>query len=110
MPGSDSHMATCAVVASNAARIISTSNGMAAANLISMSMAAAGFNLAGSIADIKESGEACVGGAHIGDVFFDTNSAAIFLGGNEFAECPIGGGACTSVGWRAFSGGCRRYC
>jgi hypothetical protein len=107
-PGHDSHMATCAVAASTAARIATTSNGMTAINLIAQSHD--GLNVPNTIAGLLENGAACSGGAKAGDVFFDGSSAAVYLGGNEFAECPIAGGACGIVGWRAFSGGCRRYC
>jgi len=110
MPGSDSHMATCAVAASTASRLALSSNGMTAAQLISSSLTTAGVNFPSVFSNLIEAGSSCVGGPHVGDVFFDDVSAAMWLGGDEFAECPIRGGRCTIVPQRDYTGGCRRYC
>jgi len=72
---------------------------------------AAAFDKAGLTADITKEASACTGGARAGDVFVDgtpVKSAAVFMGGDEFAECKSGG--CEITGWRAFSGLCRRFC
>jgi hypothetical protein len=110
MPGSDSHLGTCAIAASTAARIATASNGMNAAQLITNAMGTAGVNLPTDFSELIASGSACVGGPKVGDVFFDDVSAAVWLGGDEFAECKIAGGRCTIIPQRDFLGGCRRFC
>jgi len=107
--GDDSIVGTCGVAATHAQRIVTESNGYGAA-----AMVAAAFTKAGITADINEAGSACTGGPRMGDVFLDgvpTQSAAVYLGAGQFAECPLAMGApCAITGARDFTGGCRRYC
>jgi len=55
-------------------------------------------------------GEACTGGAQPGDLFFYETGVAVYLGGEEFAECDQTRGVCVVVPPRDYSGGCRRWC
>jgi len=114
-PGQDmGHVATCAVAASSARRIVETSNGFDAAAFLESSFGKADVKMSSNLWTQQQAGASCTGGARVGDVFFDgvpASSVAVYLGGNEFAECPaFMGGRCAIVKQRDFTGGCRRYC
>jgi hypothetical protein len=109
--GDDSIIGTCGVAASHASRIVTESNGFGAASMIASAFNKAGITVNGDLAALAASGSSCTGGARLGDVFFDTESAAVYLGDNQFAECPtIAGASCAIVPPRDFTGGCRRFC
>jgi hypothetical protein len=115
MPGSGSaHTSTCAVAASQAARIVEEGNGFDAASMLISAFNKAGITTPSSLWSLQAGGSACVGGPQVGDVFFDglpATSAAVFLDTNAFAECSsVMGGSCGIVAQRDFTGGCRRYC
>jgi len=109
----DTISAVCAIAASNAARIVETSNGYDAASLIVSSFRQAAINTPSGLWALQAGGVEC-DAPRVGDVFFDglpATSAAIYLGDDQFAECPAGmGGRCAIVPQRDFTGGCRRYC
>jgi len=98
------------IVAEQAARIVSSVNGFGAAPMIVAAFKKADITVPSSVEAMRIAGASCIGGPRTGDVFFDTNTAAVYLGGNRFAECPLAmGGACSIVSWRDFEGGCRRF-
>jgi len=114
MPGSgDQHTATCAIAASNAARIVEQ-QGFDAASMVVMAMKQASIEVPSTLWGLQQAGTQCIGGPKVGDVFFDgvpATSAAVVLGTNSFAECSSAMGAkCSIVEQRDFTGGCRRYC
>jgi len=112
MDGDDTVVGTCGVAAETAQRIVTQSNGASASQLLSQSFNKAGINIPAQLTGIATGGR-CDGGARVGDVFTDgtpITSAAIYLGGNDFAECKVSGGECSIVPQRDFTGGCRRFC
>jgi hypothetical protein len=106
--------AQCAIAASQAARIVETSNGFDGASLLYTAFNKAGIETSTNLWSQQAAGSTCTGGPQVGDVFFDgvpATSVSIFLGDNKFAECPsFLGGRCSIVPQRDFTGGCRRYC
>jgi len=111
--GDDTVVATCGVAAETAQRIVSESNGATASQLLSAAFNKAGINIPAQLTGLQSGGRRCDGGARVGDVFTDgtpMTSAAVYLGGNSFAECKVTGGLCAVVPQRDFTGGCRRFC
>jgi hypothetical protein len=109
--GDDTVVSTCGVAADHAERIVSSVNGFSAAPLLVAAFKKADITVPSSIETMRATGAACSGGARVGDVFFGASSAAVYLGGNRFAECPTAmGGSCSVVAFRDFEGGCRRFC
>jgi hypothetical protein len=98
------------IVAEQAERIVLSVNGFGAAPMIVAAFGKAQKTVPSTLETLRIAGAACIGGPRAGDVFFGTSSAAVFLGGERFAECPAAmGGSCSIVGWRDFEGGCRRF-
>jgi hypothetical protein len=106
--GDDTLVAKTSAVTEFAERIATTSNGFGAAAMVVASMNKAGVEVPSTLESQRLAGARCDGGAREGDVFFDGASAAIYLGGDRFAECSTGG-QCSVVSWRDFIGGCRRF-
>jgi len=107
----DTKIGTCGVAAAQAQRIVTESNGFGASAMIASAFTKAGITVPSDLLTLRSQGASCTGGAQVGDVFFDASSAAIYLGANSFAECPIAAGAgCAVVEFRDFTGGCRRFC
>jgi len=84
-------------------------------NLIKAAHQSAGVAMpSAAMENMAALGSECVGGPHAGDVFFHgtpAKSAAVYIGSNNFIECPFHEGvACSIVPPRDFSGGCRRFC
>jgi len=112
--GASPYNPACAVAASSAGRIASTSNGYDAASLVVAAFERAGVSVSSSLWELQSGGSDCTGGPQVGDVFFDglpASSAAVYLGSDKFAECSSAMGvSCSIVDQRDFTGGCRRYC
>jgi len=106
--GDDSAIAGT-IVAEQAERIVSSVNGFAAAPMLAAAFKKADLNVPTDLDTMRAAGNACIGGPRAGDVFFGATSAAVYLGGNRFAECAASVGSCAIVGWRDFEGGCRRF-
>jgi len=108
LDGDDALVGKVAAVTEMAERIVTQSNGFGAAAMVSAAMGRALVEVPSTLETQHAAGVWCSGGARGGDVFFDASSAAIFLGGNRFAECSTGG-KCSIVPFRDFSLGCRRF-
>jgi hypothetical protein len=107
--GNDAILGSCSLIADGARQVVTQSNGMTSTGLIAAALNKAGVAMNGDLAALAASGKTCTGGAQVGDIFFEGSSAAVYLGGNDFAECPTVG-TCAIVPFRDFAGGCKRFC
>jgi len=83
--------------------------------LMAKAFALAGVAIPRDLANQRENGDGCVGGAQPGDLIFPSSThVAMYLGNGLVAECPVAvpGAICRVAPFaaEAFNGVCRRYC